>query len=193
MLKFVTDITFYQHNIMILKSLIGLLVVCVCVLSACSKEDLADEYIPQNLVRNGSFEDASMLDELWASEGDGYVVSNTNDSYEGARSLELGAFSCRKMTYEEAIPVVEGTRYELSFAIKMNGTATDCAGEFVLSITQGDEELLYFNISPETAPGWNIQKYYIEPISDLPLELEYIVGMDKLLLDDMQLKEVVAL
>jgi hypothetical protein len=166
-------------------------VTCV-VLASCSKNGELP-YIPQNMLRNGNFEDVSLLDELWLPEGEGYSISNTTDYYEGERSLELGALSCRGMEYEEVLYAESGKTYELSFAIKMPGLATGCAGEFVVSIRQGDEEILYFNISPETAPEWNIQKYYITPQSDLPLNLEFIVGMDKLMLDDMQLKEVVEL
>lgn len=166
-------------------------VLCI-VLVSCSKTGELP-YIPQNMLRNGNFEDESLLDELWLPEGEGYSISNTEDFYEGVRSLELGATTCRGMEYEDVLYAEAGKTYELSFAIKMPGTPTGCAGEFVVSILQGDEEILYFNISPPTAENWNIQKYYITTESEMPLTLEFIVGMDKLLLDDMQLKEMVEL
>lgn len=149
------------------------------------------EFIPQNMLKNGNFEDVSLLDDLWSPLGEGYTLSNTADFYEGSRSLELGATTCREMEYEDLLYVEAGKTYEFSLAIKMPGTATGCAGEFVVSILQGEEEILYFNISPETAPDWNIQKYYITPQNDTPLLLKFIVGMDSMLLDDMQLKEVI--
>lgn len=176
-----------------MKKYILLFCISSLVIASCKKEGDDAMYEPANLLRNGNFEDMSLLDEVWTAEGGGYSVFNTVDVFEGKNSLNLGAETCRDMFYDEMLPVEAHKMYELSFAIKMPGVATGCAGEFVVSIYQGEKEILYFNLSSETAADWNLQKYYITPESDEPLSLELIVGMDDLLLDDMQLKEVVEL
>ncbi|MBC8045202.1 MAG: hypothetical protein H7Y00_00245 [Fimbriimonadaceae bacterium] len=169
-----------------------ILVLASFVLASCAKEK--DILItPPNILKNGSFEDVSLLDALWEGIGEGYAEPNMADYYEGTKSMMIGATTCRSMTYEDILPVEAVKMYELSFALKMTGTSTGCASEFVVTVFQGDTALLYFNISPESALHWNKQKYYFTTLNDVPVTLELIVGMDKILIDDMQIIEVIDL
>lgn len=172
---------------------ISILSLFIIAFSSCSKNGEDDLIESINILRNGNFEDASLLDELWNASGEGYSSSNSTDFYEGKYALSLGAETCRSMVYNETLSVESGKMYELSFAIKMPGIATGCASEFLVSVKQGEADLLYFNISPETANIWNKQSYFFTTESDIPVTLEFIVGMNQLLLDDMQLKEVLEL
>lgn len=179
-----------------LKSIMIKYIVPICCITlsifftSCGKSEGEELEIATNLLRNGNFEDASLLDDLWTPEGDGYAELESIEYFEGKYSLKLGAETCRSMKYVEYLPVENGKSYFLSFAIKMNGNETDCSGQFIVSVHQGAEEILYFNITKETALDWNQQVYYINSESDEPISIEFIVGLDELLLDDMQFKEI---
>ncbi len=183
-----TRSSFVSPKFKLMKNFTLVIIIAAFAFISCSKENLNDVIVYPNLIAAGNFEDLSSAYDQWSTEGTGSLLGDEADAYEGKYSMQIHTFSCINMKYIDSIPVFGNNTYELSFALKMDGITTGCATEFVVSIQQGENELLYFNIDPSSVTDWTIKKFYITTINNTPLTMEMVVGMDGIHVDDIQLK-----
>ena len=158
------------------------------VLIGCGKEDL-DKIVPNpNLFSNGDFETATT--GMWSTEGDGSATTTNTDPYEGTASGFFHSEGCLDVVSNDFISVANGKMYELSFAVKMNGSPTGCATEFQMTLHENGEDVLNFNLVSDDVTDWTIKKYYFTAGADDAVSFDFLVGIDSLWLDDIEIKEM---
>lgn len=158
--------------------------------SSCTTNeiDLIEE--APNLFRNGNFENQLLALDLWTYLGEGAYYVEDENAFEGKYAMKLQPESCFQLEYTDKVFIEDGKLYELSFAIQMIGEQTNCSGDLIMYVYQDEDILLQFNINKSSADSWVIKKYYLTPVTDIPLRFEIISGVMDTYLDDIRLTQI---
>jgi hypothetical protein len=127
------------------------------------------------------FEDDAELKNWNLSSHWGHTEFDTKTPFAGKRSIHFSPDSgCYVIDRKTGIDVQNGKKYSITFNTiideKNLEKATFCAGPFLLSIKQGNEEILFASVFD--APVWELKTYYFTPKNDLPVNLNLIIGND---------------
>jgi hypothetical protein len=117
----------------------------------------------------------------------GHTELDQNIKFAGTRSIHFSPDSgCYVIDRKTGIEVQSGKRYSISFNVVVTptqiGDPSFCAGDFILTVKQGNEEILYQSVFD--APDWEKKTYYFIAKNNLPVNLNLIVGND-VWLDDL--------
>ncbi|HEX2955824.1 MAG TPA: hypothetical protein VHO70_03295 [Chitinispirillaceae bacterium] len=119
----------------------------------------------------------------------GHTSFDTETKFAGKRSIHFSPDSgCYVIDRKTGINVQSGKKYSITFNTIVNdpqvGKRTYCAGQFILTIKQGNEEILYASVFD--APDWEEKTFYFLPKNDLPVNLNLIIG-DDVWIDDISI------
>ena len=136
-----------------------------------------------------NFEDTAELANWNLGSIYGHTELDQTIKFEGARSIHFSPDSgCYVVDRKTGIDVQGGKRYSISFNVIVTpaqvGGPAYCAGDFILTVKQGNEEILYQSVFD--APAWEKKTYYFQAKNDLPVNLNFIVGND-VWLDDLSM------
>ncbi len=128
-----------------------------------------------------TFDDNSELTNWNLGSYSGHTELDSTIKFEGTRSIHFSPDSgCYVVDRKTGIEVQSGKRYSISFYAIVTqtkvGERSYCAGEFTLTIKQGNEEILYAPVFD--APVWEKKTFYFLAKNNLPVNLNLIVGND---------------
>jgi hypothetical protein len=125
-----------------------------------------------------NFNDASETDNWNLTSNFGNTNLDTTIKYEGKSSFHLLPHAgCYTLDRKLGIPVTQNSNYKIEFNLLMDSTQIPlvfCAGSFMIRILQGNDELLLQDY--EDAPAWETKSAYFKAKSDLPVNVNLIVG-----------------
>jgi hypothetical protein len=127
-----------------------------------------------------SFDSDSELSAWNLGSAVGATDIDTAKYFEGKGAIHfLPKSGCYIIDRKVGIPVTENTNYKIELNMMMNAAAIPgafCAGDFILIIKQGNEELLYESFFD--APDWELKTVYFKAKSNLPVNVNLILDKE---------------
>lgn len=127
-----------------------------------------------------SFDTDSELDAWNLGSSAGTTNIDTAKFFEGKGAIHfLPKSGCYVIDRKAGIPVAENSNYKIELNIMIKNAeipGSFCAGDFILIIKQGNEELLYESFFD--APDWELKTVYFRTKSNLPVNVHLILDKE---------------
>lgn len=168
------------------KAIILLLIVCIMTLNNNCNNPSEVKKEPSQIAFI-SFENENELNNWNLGSSNGHAELDQNVKFSGSQSIHLSPDNgCYVIDRKVGIEVQSGKRYSISFNVIIGNDQNHsyCAGDLILTLKQGNEEILYESVFD--APDWEQKTYYFIANNDLPVNINFIIG-ENVWLDDISM------